>query len=152
MQQKQQGFTLVEMLIAVAIVGILAAIAYPAYMDSVKKSRRTDAQTALLGLAGAMERQYTVAGAYNADTDTSGNADIDEDGNGVPDSGFYASQAPLEGNTKFYNLTFTFTATTYELIATPIGAQAGNGKLKLTSSGAQSWDEKNDGSYSAFWK
>ena len=54
-----KGFTLIELMIAVAIVGILAGIAYPSYQDSVRKSRRADAQGALLGFANAMERYFT---------------------------------------------------------------------------------------------
>ena len=50
------GFTLIELLITVAIIGILSAIAYPYYGDFVKKTRRSDAQVALLSQAQAMER------------------------------------------------------------------------------------------------
>ena len=56
---KQQGITLIELLIVVAIVGILSAIAYPAYQGYVENSRRTVAQGELLELAQWMERQYT---------------------------------------------------------------------------------------------
>ncbi|MGB1950274.1 MAG: type IV pilin protein [Marinobacter sp.] len=55
----QQGFTLIELMIVVAIVGILAAIAYPSYRDSVMKTQRTDAMTSLSRLAAAQERYYT---------------------------------------------------------------------------------------------
>ena len=59
-----KGFTLVELMIAVAIVGILASIAYPSYQDSVRKSRRADAKGALLGFANAMERHFTENNSY----------------------------------------------------------------------------------------
>lgn len=58
------GFTLIELMIAVSIVGILAAIALPSYNDSLMKSRRADAKTALLELANAMERHFTVNNTY----------------------------------------------------------------------------------------
>ncbi|HMW41936.1 MAG TPA: type IV pilin protein [Plasticicumulans sp.] len=66
------GFTLMELMITVAIVGILAAIAYPSYQDSVRKSRRGDAKAALLENAGFMERYYSTNFRYTA---TAGTAD-----------------------------------------------------------------------------
>ncbi len=61
---KSAGFSLIELMIVVAIIAILAAVAFPSYQESVKKSRRSDAQTALLGFAQAMERHYTDNGFY----------------------------------------------------------------------------------------
>jgi type IV pilus assembly protein PilE len=65
----QQGFTLIELMITVAIVAILAAIAYPSYSEQVARSRRGDAQAALLDTAQWIERQYTVSNAYNKQAD-----------------------------------------------------------------------------------
>ena len=55
--QRRRGFTLIEIMIAVAIVGILAAIALPSFMDSVRKGRRSEACAALAGLQQAQERR-----------------------------------------------------------------------------------------------
>ena len=60
----QGGFTLIELMIAVAIVGILVRLAYPAYTKSVMKSRRADAKTALLDLAAREERYLATANSY----------------------------------------------------------------------------------------
>lgn len=65
------GFTLMELMITVAIVGILAAIAYPSYSEQVARSRRSDAKAALMDAAHWMERQYTVSSSYAAITDSS---------------------------------------------------------------------------------
>jgi type IV pilus assembly protein PilE len=50
------GFTLIEILIVVAVVAILAGVAFPAYQDQIRKARRTDGQSALVGIAMAQER------------------------------------------------------------------------------------------------
>jgi type IV pilus assembly protein PilE len=51
-----RGFTLIELLIAVVVVGILAAVAYPSFMDSIRKGRRSDAMQALNAVQQAQER------------------------------------------------------------------------------------------------
>ena len=61
----QKGFSLIELVIAVAIVGILAAIAYPTYQEQVRKGKRTDATSSLLELAQRLERCYTQNNAYD---------------------------------------------------------------------------------------
>jgi type IV pilus assembly protein PilE len=60
----QLGFTLIELMIAVVIVGILAAVALPAYGTYVKKGRRVDAKTALLDLAAREEKYFAVNNIY----------------------------------------------------------------------------------------
>jgi type IV pilus assembly protein PilE len=61
---KKHGFTLIELMIVVVIVGILAAIAYPSYLSHVTKTRRTMAQSCLLELTQFMERYYTTNITY----------------------------------------------------------------------------------------
>jgi type IV pilus assembly protein PilE len=127
---QQNGFTLIELMVVVAIIGILAAIAYPSYTDSVRKSRRADVEGALLAFANAMERHFTETNSYLGAAGTIlVPADI-----GVP----RIYTAPANTRT-FYTLTLIAptTATTYTLSAAPIGAQATDkcGTLTLTNTG-----------------
>lgn len=132
----QGGFTLIEVMIVVAILGILAAIAIPSYMDSTTKSRRADAQSALQGLGQAMERFYTENGTYEGAA--SGGADT-----GVP--AIFAIKSPIDGSQTYYNLKIhSASATAYVIAAEPVGAQAGNGILILKSTGVRGWDRDND--------
>jgi type IV pilus assembly protein PilE len=63
---RQAGFTLIELMITVAIVGILAAIAFPSYQDSVRKGKRAEGRTALLDFLQQQERYLSQTGAYLA--------------------------------------------------------------------------------------
>ncbi len=124
-QSKRQanGFTLIELMIVMVIVGILSAVAYPAYTTHLQKSRRVDAQTALLELAQYMERYYTTNGTYV--------------GAVLP---FTAS--PKDDATKYYNLSVSGVAMdTYTLSGVPIStstqATDSCGTLTLSQTGAK---------------
>ena len=64
MKRKNLGFTLIELMIVVAIVGILSAVAYPSYQSHVLKSQRQVAQAALVSLSSTMERYYSENNKY----------------------------------------------------------------------------------------
>jgi len=66
--RRSAGFTLIELVVAVAIVAILSMIALPSFMDSVRKSKRTDAQTALTRATNNLERFFGTNGTYTTDT------------------------------------------------------------------------------------
>lgn len=66
-EQKTLGFTLIELLITVAIIGILAGVAYPSYTDFVMRSNRSEAQRELLRYANLQEQVYIDSRAYAPD-------------------------------------------------------------------------------------
>jgi len=134
--QKHKAFTLIELMVTVAIVGILASIAYPSYQNSVMKSRRADVKGALLGFANAMERYFTVNNSYLGAGTGGGNT-------GTPT--IFSATSPVGGGTAYYNLTISSnpapTASSYTLNAAPTGAQANDkcGTLTLTHTGVKSF-------------
>lgn len=71
----QRGFTLMELMITVAVVGILAAVAYPSFIEQIARSRRTEAQTVLVAGQQWMERFYSENYRYDrtATKDSGGN-------------------------------------------------------------------------------
>lgn len=64
--RRARGFTLIELMIAVAVAGILSAIAYPSFMDPVRKARRLDATAALFEIQHAQERWRAQCPCYAA--------------------------------------------------------------------------------------
>ena len=65
--RRNSGFTLTEVMIVVAIVALLSMIAYPSFIQSVRKSHRTDAQTAMTRVANNLERFFGTNGTYTTD-------------------------------------------------------------------------------------
>ena len=130
----QRGFTLIELMITLVIIAVLARIAIPSYMESVRKAKRAQAQVAITGLAQALERNFTNTNTYATKAD--GSSTVDASNQPV----IYPASVPTTG-TAFYTLTVTFPggATTYLITATPIsgGQMAGDkcGNFTYDSSG-----------------
>ena len=111
------GFTLIEVMIAVAIVAILAAIAFPAYQDQVRKSRRADAMNGLQEIQMAQEKWRANHTAYTANL-TGANCG---DANAVTNTGLCIASASDQG---YYTLAITAASTTgFTATATPTGDQ-----------------------------
>jgi type IV pilus assembly protein PilE len=128
---KQSGFNLVELMIVVAIVGIIAAFAYPSYLEQIRKTRRADCSGALVSLGNAMERHYSVNGSYLAAAAAGANT-------GAP--AIYATSCPVDGGNATYNITIqAAAASTYMLNAAPTGPQTGDkcGTLSFSNTGVK---------------
>ena len=109
---KKRGFTLVELLIALAILGILVGVAVPSYNQYIMKSHRTDAINSLTDLSLRLEQRYTTLNSYAEATIAANNAQTD-----VLDSATSA-----EGR---YTLSIdSATDAAFSITATPIGPQA----------------------------
>lgn len=126
-RRDQLGFTLIELMIVVAIIGIIAAIAFPSYQRYVLNSYRTTAAGCVIELSQAMERQFTASMSYPA-------------------------ALPVRGCTTESNMgdRYTFaldgdnsSATTFRITATPRGAQTADacGTLALSHTGQREADQ-----------
>lgn len=110
---RQHGFTLIELMIVIAIIGIAAALAYPSYIEQVRKTRRSDGKAALLEAAQVLERCYTEFNRYNAPAAAPGCPAVNGAGNGL--AGAYTTSK--EG---YYTIAAgSLTATAFTLQATP---------------------------------
>lgn len=99
----QTGFTLIELVIATGIIGILAVVAYPSWLAQEQKGRRSDALTSVTTISSSLERcyaqAYTYAGCANASVGT------------------------INSTQGYYQITTAVTPTTYTITATPLGPQ-----------------------------
>lgn len=123
------GITLIELMIAVAVVAILAAVGYPSYMEHVKSTRRAEAKATLLELGQFMERKFSADGCYKCDS-------------GAVTLPF--TQAPKDGGTAYYTLSLATSpaasTTTFTLKAVPTGVMSGDscGTYTLDQTGTHS--------------
>lgn len=109
-----RGFTLIEIMIALAIVGILASIAVPSYFEYIRRANRAEAKAQLMEAAQYMQRFYSLHNGY----------DLQRDGRtrvALPDS---LRKSPRNGATRYNIAIVSSTPVAFQLSATPVSNDA----------------------------
>ena len=139
MNKRQSGFTLIELMITVAIIAILSRFAYVSYNDSVVRAKRTDAKTSLTSLASELERCFTMNGQYMATTTPAKTCAVTTTSSTSATAATPATTpvdytASVKG---YYTIGGTINATSFSLTATPNGWTEGNCNVyTLTNTGS----------------
>lgn len=132
MNAHKRGFTLIEVMVTVAIIAILASIALPAYQNYVLRARRADGREMLQRIASAEERFYTNRNSYTDDLTGAGGLNMTTTNS---EGGHYALGIAVAAGNQSYTLT-----------ATPQGSQANDacGNLTVNNVGARGFSGNED--------
>lgn len=143
LSKQHKGFSLIELMIAVAIIGIITTIAYPSYQGFIVSTNRSAAQADLMSLAAAMERHkaasFSYKGAAASAADTGKPAIFHQ----------HSPSAELYANRKYDLYISESSGSAYLLEAKPVTGtpQAGDGNVAYYSDGRRAWDANHNGTY-----
>lgn len=126
-----EGFTLIELMITVAILAILASIAVPSYTQYIAKAKRAEARAEILKGEGWLERYYNENNRYSDGANTTTNAGFTSAFSTVPRTG-----------AAYYNISLAVSSSTYTITATRTGSMSSDscGNYSKTSGGSLSYN------------
>jgi type IV pilus assembly protein PilE len=135
------GFTIVELMIVVAIIGLLAGIGVPSYRDYVNKSKRAEAKAALTAAAARLERFYSVNNCYPSAA--CGSPLATDSVSALAAAGIQAFSGD-NASKAYYNISLTFAAQTFTVTASPKSPHVDTlcGNLTLSNTGRK-WTQSN---------
>lgn len=131
---RQRGFTLIELMIVIALVAILTGIALPSYTQYVTRSSRESVQAELIELAGVQDKISLNSNAYTASV-TGAYTGSSTGGLGLTSG---------KSRDTRYTISAAVVGASFTLTATPVAGttQAGDGNLTIDSQGARTWGSK----------